>query len=167
MRAVLFPALVAVALVATVVSAQEQQAGNDASTNADETFRQLMEQCDDIEALTLRARFRLQIERTTPEARQEAEPLFEQGLAECGEGDLEVARATLQQALDIAAAGAQEIFDEQAAAAAAEEEAAEETAAADAAGGEAEEGGLDMMTMGALAVLLAAAAFFFMRRRSG
>ena len=39
--------------------AQEQQADNAASANANETFRKWIEQCDNVDVLILRARIRL------------------------------------------------------------------------------------------------------------
>ena len=129
-------AAAAAALMALPASAQEQQAGNAASTNAEDTFQQLIEKCDNTDVLVIRARIRLQLGRTTEAARQEAQGLLDQGLAECGEGKIDAATATLTNALSIAEAGATEKLGEDAsvttaadAAAQAEEAAAAETAA--------------------------------------
>lgn len=90
--------------------AQQQQAGNDASTNTEETFQTLVEQCDNVDALMLRARIRLQLPRTTPEAAAKAQSMLEEGFATCGAGDLEGAKVILSEALAIAEAGTTENF---------------------------------------------------------
>lgn len=108
------------------VLAQQQQAGNAASMDTEGTFQALVEACDDIDAMMLRARIRLQLPRTTEEAAAKAQEMLDQGFATCGSGDLEGAKATLTEALAIAEAGATEVFGTDAAT---EEE--EETAAAE------------------------------------
>lgn len=105
MKSALAAALIAGSFSAPVAFAQEQQAGNEASTNAEATFQQLIEKCDDIEALTLRARIRLQIPRATPETAAEAQKLLDEGLAQCGAGELQTAKATLEQALAVGQEG--------------------------------------------------------------
>lgn len=90
--------------------AQAQQAGNDASTNADETFQKLIEQCDNVDVLVLRARVRLLLGRTTEDAAAEAGTLMDQGLAKCGEGMIDDAKALLNQSIAVANAGAEEKF---------------------------------------------------------
>ena len=52
-----------IALMTTVATAQEQQAGNAASTDTEGTFQALVDACDDVDALMLRARIRLQLPR--------------------------------------------------------------------------------------------------------
>lgn len=99
-----------VALSAPAV-AQEQQAGNEASTKAAETFQKLIDQCDNVDALTLRARIRLLISRTTPDAAKEAQTLLDQGFAACGKGDMDTAITTLNTALEVADAGTTEVFE--------------------------------------------------------
>lgn len=89
---------------------QAQQAGDAASTDTEGTFQALVDACDDVDALMLRARIRLQIPRTTKEAADKAEELLEQGFATCGSGDLAGAKAQLAEALAIAEAGAAEKF---------------------------------------------------------
>ncbi len=119
------------------VSAQQQQAGNAASMDTEGTFQALVEACDDIDAMMLRARIRLQLPRTTEEAAAKAQEMLDQGFATCGSGDLEGAKATLTEALAIAEAGATEVFgtdaateEEETAAAESTETVAEPTAAA-------------------------------------
>ena len=92
--------------MAMPVFAQEQQAGNDASRNTAETFQALIEKCDDVDALMLRARIRLQLPHTTDEARETAQTMLDEGFAICGEGDIEAAKAKLTEALELAEAGA-------------------------------------------------------------
>lgn len=104
-------------LVSTSGFAQQQQAGNAASTDTDGTFQALIDACDDVDALMLRARIRLQLPRTTEEAAAKAQSMLEEGFATCGGGDLEGAKATLSEALSIAEAGAAERFSTEQAAA--------------------------------------------------
>ena len=95
-------------ILAAPALAQEQQAGNAASTDVEGTFQTLVEQCDDVDALMLRARIRLLVPRSTDAAAEEAQNLLEQGFATCGEGDVEGAKATLTEALAVAEAGVDE-----------------------------------------------------------
>ncbi|MEM6680406.1 MAG: hypothetical protein AAF675_21275 [Pseudomonadota bacterium] len=115
--------LLVLALLATPALAQQQQAGNEASTNTEETFQALIDQCDDTDALMLRARIRLQLPRTTPEAAEQAQTMLDEAFATCGGGDLEGAKAQLTEALEIASAGVDNTFG------ARETETATETAA--------------------------------------
>ena len=113
-------------------SAQEQQAGNAASTDTEATFQALIDKCDDVDALMLRARIRLQLPRTTEEAAATAQQMLDEAFATCGGGDLDAAKTQLTEALKIAEAGATEVFaTEQAAEEAAESQAAAEPAAAE------------------------------------
>ncbi|MEO1495018.1 MAG: hypothetical protein AAFV19_22975 [Pseudomonadota bacterium] len=100
----------ALLVTASPALAQQQQAGNEASTNTEETFQALIEQCDNVDALMLRARIRLQLPRTTQEAAAKAQKMLDDGFAQCGSGDLESAKATLAEALAIAEAGTTENF---------------------------------------------------------
>ncbi|MBX2884839.1 MAG: hypothetical protein KTR32_33095 [Granulosicoccus sp.] len=90
--------------------AQQQQAGNAASTDTEGTFQALVDACDDVDALVLRARIRLQLPRTTDTAAEKAQSMMEQGFATCGGGDVEGAKAQLTEALSIAEAGVAEKF---------------------------------------------------------
>ncbi|MEM9144922.1 MAG: hypothetical protein AAGC57_01910 [Pseudomonadota bacterium] len=101
---------VALVLFAPPALAQQQQAGNEASTNTEETFQALIDQCDDTDALMLRARIRLQIPRTTEDAATTAQGMLDEAFSKCGAGDLDGAKAMLQEALEIAEVGATEIF---------------------------------------------------------
>lgn len=104
-------AVVCFVLFALQASAQQQQAGNAASTDTDGTFQTLIDACDDVDALMLRARIRLQLPRTTKEAADEAQSMLEQGFATCGGGDLEGAKSQLTEALAVAEAGVSEKFN--------------------------------------------------------
>lgn len=95
-------------LVASPAFAQEQQAGNAASTNTEETFQALVDACDDADALMLRARIRLQLPHTTEAAAEQAQTMLDEAFATCGGGDLEGAKATLTEALALAEAGVTE-----------------------------------------------------------
>ncbi|MEO0913359.1 MAG: hypothetical protein AAFY59_10270 [Pseudomonadota bacterium] len=106
--------LAIVALTASLsapAGAQEQQAGNAASIDTEGTFQALIEKCDDVDALMLRARIRLQLPRTTEEAAATAQQMLDDAFATCGGGDLEGAKAQLSEALAIAEAGATENFE--------------------------------------------------------
>lgn len=109
--------------LATPALAQEQQAGTSVDTDA--AFQALVDACDDVDALMLRARIRLQLPRTTEEAAATAQEMLQQGFHTCADGDPDAAKAQLTEALKIAEAGTAEVF-------AATEEAAEAEAAAQA-----------------------------------
>ena len=108
--------LAASVTLTTTALAQEQQAGNDASARADETFKKLIEQCDNTDVLVLRARIRLALGRTTDAARDEASKMLDQGMATCGEGKIDEAKAQLKKAEEIAQAGVTEKFGQDASA---------------------------------------------------
>ncbi len=86
--------------------AQEQQAGTAVDTDA--AFQALIDACDDVDALMLRARIRLQIPRATEEAATTAQQMLDEAFATCGNGDLEAAKTQLAVALELAEAGATE-----------------------------------------------------------
>lgn len=113
-----FLLLAALAIATPVLSlnafAQEQQAGNAASTNADKTFQELVAKCDDTDVLMLRARIRLVIGRTTEKAAKEGGELLKTGMASCGQGKTDEARATLTKAYAIVNAGATQKFGQDA-----------------------------------------------------
>ncbi len=94
--------------LAAPASAQEQQAGNAASTNADETFQKLIAKCDNTDMLMLRARIRLLLGRTTEAASKEAQTMLDQGLSECGAGKTDDAKVTLEKALKVASVGVEQ-----------------------------------------------------------
>jgi len=94
----------------TPIWAQQQQAGNTASTNTEETFQALIDKCDNIDALMLRARIRLQLSRTTEEAAEKAQEMLNNAFALCGEGRLDTAKNILEQALSLAEEGVTERF---------------------------------------------------------
>lgn len=102
--------------LSTPANAQDQQAGNDASTNADKTFQALVAKCDDTDVLILRARIRLVISRTTESAAKEGGALLKTGMARCGEGKIDEAKTTLNKAYEIVNAGATEKFGQDASA---------------------------------------------------
>lgn len=116
-------------LLAMPAFAQEQQAGNAASADSDATFQALIDKCDDVDALMLRARIRLQIPRTTDEAAATAQQMLDEAFATCGGGDLEGAKAQLAEALAVAEAGTSEALgtEEEVVEASAEPDASEET----------------------------------------
>jgi hypothetical protein len=79
--------------------AQSQQAGNDASTNADETFKKLIEKCDNTDALVLRARIRLATGRLDDGSFDDLIKEMNTGLSQCGDGKIEEAMVTLKKTL--------------------------------------------------------------------
>lgn len=87
-----------------------QQAGDAASTDTEGTFQTLVDACDNVDALMLRARIRLQIPRSTEAAAKQAEEMLTKGFTTCSQGDLEGAKSQLTEALAIAEAGAAERF---------------------------------------------------------
>jgi soluble cytochrome b562 len=95
-------------LVCSTVWAQEQQAGNEASTNTEETFQALIDKCDNIDALMLRAKIRLQVPRTTEVASEKAQQMLDDAFAICGEGNIDAAKNMLEEALKLAEQGATE-----------------------------------------------------------
>lgn len=115
-------------LLAGAAFAQEQQAGNEASRNAEATFRALIEQCDDTDALMKRARIRLLLGRIPDDVEAEAQRLLDEGFAACGEGDMETAMARLEESLAVAQAGVDQVFavEDEEEVAAAQEPAADE-----------------------------------------
>lgn len=125
---------IAALAIPSAALAQEQQAG--AATDTDAAFQALIDACDDVDALMLRSRIRLQLPRTTEEAAATSQEMLDQAFATCGEGDLEAAKVQLSEALQIAEAGTAEVF-------AVEEAAAAEDAAAAKAASEAEEAASD------------------------
>ena len=98
----------------TEALAQEQQAGNDASTNAEATFQKLVEQCDDMDMLMLRARLRLEISRATEAAAKTASDMLTKGFVQCAEGQIDVGKETLSKAYEIARAGVTEAYGQDA-----------------------------------------------------
>ena len=95
------------------------------------SFQALVDACDDVDALMLRARIRLQLPRTTEVAAAAAEEMLREGFQTCADGDPEAGKARLTEALEIAEAGTSEVFaaGEDEAAAETQETAVEETAA--------------------------------------
>ena len=129
MRAPIAVTTAAAICFSTAALAQSQQAGNEASTNADETFKQLVEKCDDTDALVLRARIRLAMGRLDDTAAVELTKLTNEGLSLCGEGKLDEAKAALNKTLAAAEAKVTEKFgqDETAEVKAAKPEATDNT----------------------------------------
>tara|TARA_E500000178_G_C16791319_1_gene648149 strand:- start:351 stop:770 length:420 start_codon:yes stop_codon:yes gene_type:complete len=116
-------------LIAMPATAQQQQAGT--ATDTEAAFQALVDACDDVDALMLRARIRLQLPRTTEVAAAAAEEMLREGFQTCADGDPEAGKARLTEALEIAEAGTSEVFaaGEDEAAAETQETAVEETAA--------------------------------------
>ena len=98
----------------TEVLAQEQQAGNDASTNAEATFQKLVDQCDDMDMLMLRARLRLEISQATEAAAKTASDMLTKGFAECAEGRIDAGKEILAEAYEIARAGVTDAYGQDA-----------------------------------------------------
>ncbi len=98
----------------TAAFAQTQQAGSEAATNAEETFKKLVAKCDDVDALVLRARVRLAMGRLDDEAAvAELTKKTDAGLALCGEGKIDEAKASLTETLAAADAKVSEKFGQE------------------------------------------------------
>ncbi|MEO1607760.1 MAG: hypothetical protein AAFR90_00170 [Pseudomonadota bacterium] len=103
--------IVVTCLGTTVALAQSQQAGNEASTNADATFQQLIDKCDNTDVLVLRARIRLAVGRLSDEAIvKDLTDQTNKGLSICGEDRIDEAKAELQKTLAAAEAMVTERF---------------------------------------------------------
>lgn len=151
-------------LAPVVATAQEQQAGNEASTNAEETFQALIAQCDDTEILFLRARIRLQIGRAAPEAAAQAQKDLDEGLALCGQGDIATAKTKLEASLETAQKSVEEAFGQDGGAEVAQTE-PEGANNAQASVGDAEETP-SWIWMAVAAGLIVVAGGYFMSRKS-
>ena len=107
-------AVLAAVCLSTSAFAQSQQAGNEASTNADETFKKLIEKCDDTDVLVFRARIRLAMGRLDDQAAiAELTEKTNKGLSICGEGKIEEAKASLKETLAAADAKVSEKFGQE------------------------------------------------------
>ena len=105
------PALLLALLAApSFALAQQQQAGNEARTNTEETFQAQIDQCDDIDALMLRARIRLQIPHTSEDVAGQAQGMLDNAFAKCGAGELDEAKNMLEEALALAETGVTDNF---------------------------------------------------------
>ena len=97
--------LIALASGATAQMNAEMQAGNAASTNTQETFNALVEKCDNIDYLMLRARIRLELPRTTDEAGEKAATMMFNAFETCSEGKVDEGLEMLKEAYAIGKAG--------------------------------------------------------------
>ena len=104
-RIISFLIALAFPLAAAANTNFEQQAGNATSTAAEETFQQLISQCDNIDVLLLRAKIRLEIGRQPPELAETTTNAMNEGLAVCGEGKVDEAIGILTVALEDAKEG--------------------------------------------------------------
>ena len=105
---------IAALLFSTSAFAQSQQAGNVASTNADETFKKLVARCDDVDTLVLRARVRLALGRLNDEAAiKDLAEKVNRGLALCGDGKIDDAKASLASTLASAEGKVSEKFGQE------------------------------------------------------
>ena len=134
MRAVLV-SLILMMSHGSALAQSQQQAGADGG-QADAAFQELIAKCDDTDVLLLRGKTRLLLGRTTPEAAEQAQQLINEGLAKCGEGDIEAAKAKINEGYELAQAGATEKFGTDASAEKTEEAASIEAASENEAKGE-------------------------------
>lgn len=105
---VLFAGLVSTASIATTNF--QQGAGNAVNTNADETFKALIDACSDVSILGLRARARLEMNRSTDDGKQQIVALMDQGMAACGGGDIAKATEIMNEAIAVGKASVTENF---------------------------------------------------------
>ena len=59
-------------IISIDVNSQNMQAGNINPESTEEVFKSLMDKCDDMDIIMLRGRIRVEIQRSTPEAIEEA-----------------------------------------------------------------------------------------------
>lgn len=86
-----------------------QQMGAGKLTDTEAEFQKLAAQCDEVEVLMLRARIRLEVSTLesraeTEEAASQAKDSLANGMATCGNGDIEGAKAILEAAYEAAQA---------------------------------------------------------------
>lgn len=145
---------------------QEMQAGNEASTNAQESFQKLIDQCDDIGLITLRARVRVELARTTDDAQKQAVQMVDEGFALCGQGKMEEATAKLEAAYAFARDGVTEKFGQDASLSVQKNNADERSSSAqgDQQDSIEDQDSKGMMIVGAAVLLLGLLVVWFMRR---
>lgn len=118
MYAILTTLLVAVVLalapLATATAQTPTAAGSPEARAADETFQALIAKCDQTDVLVLRAQIRNKMSLASEEAAKSANDLMTQGLAKCGEGKVDEAKADLTRALELASAGVTQRLETQA-----------------------------------------------------
>ena len=88
----------------------QQGAGNAVNQNAEQTFNALIEACNDVSILGLRARARLEMNRSTEEGQKKIIELMDQGMATCGGGDIPKATELLNEAIAVGKASVTENF---------------------------------------------------------
>lgn len=91
--------------------AQEQEAGKLTDTEA--VFQKLVEQCDNVDMLMLRARIRLELPRTTDDAADTAKDKLLQGFELCAAGKMAEGKIVLEEGYEIAKAGVTEKFGQE------------------------------------------------------
>lgn len=91
--------------------AQEQEAGKLTDTEA--VFQKLVEQCDNVDMLMLRARIRLELPRTTEEAAGVAREKLLQGFELCASGNMAEGKVVLEEGYEIAKIGVTEKFGQE------------------------------------------------------
>ena len=75
-------------IISIDVNSQNMQAGNINPESTEEVFKSLMDKCDDMDIIMLRGRIRVEIQRSTPEAIEEANKLMIDGLTACSKGEI-------------------------------------------------------------------------------
>jgi len=98
MKKIIFTALICLAALPSMANAQ-QAAGTLGNTNQE--FEALIHKCDDTDIFILRARARLLEGRTSTEIFSQVETMMNEGLAICGEGNIEAAKAKITEAIAI------------------------------------------------------------------
>lgn len=91
--------------------AQVQEAGK--LTDTDAAFQKLVDQCDNVEMLMLRARIRLELPRTTEEAATEAREMLLHGFELCASGNMAEGKIVLEKGYEIAKIGVTEKFGQE------------------------------------------------------
>ena len=87
------------------LNAQEMRAGNINGDEMSVLYEDLFSKCNNMDAIVLRGKIRVEIQRSTAEAREKANLLMKEGLEACARGDDFSAVNKLQEGYDIIKSG--------------------------------------------------------------
>ena len=97
-------------IISIDVNSQNMQAGNINPESTEEVFKSLMDKCDDMDIIMLRGRIRVEIQRSTPEAIEEANKLMIDGLTACSKGENFKAKTLMEKGYKVINAGVKDRF---------------------------------------------------------
>jgi len=92
------------------LNAQEMKAGNISGDEMSVLYEQLLSKCDNMDAIVLRGKIRVEIQRSTADAKEKANLLMKEGLEACARGDDFSAVNKLQEGYDIIKSGSLQKF---------------------------------------------------------